>query len=127
MIRNLKNRKREYAPRLKRRGQPAWNKGTSQFSTLKEKETHFNLKKYGINEKEYNSILDKQNYVCAICLKKEVKIHPKSGIPAKLSVDHNHTTGKIRGLLCSNCNFAIGHLNDDPYLCQRASQYLLIN
>jgi hypothetical protein len=40
-------------------------------------------------------------------------------------VDHNHITGEIRGLLCRDCNFAIGFLRDDPLLCTRAAEYLL--
>lgn len=84
------------------------------------------LKKYGITEIEYNELLEKQDHKCAICLNKE-KITMKNGISRKLSIDHDHITGKVRALLCRNCNVAIGLLQDNPYLCQRAGQYLLDN
>jgi hypothetical protein len=41
-----------------------------------------------------------------------------------LSVDHNHTTGAVRGLLCANCNLAIGYANDDPVVLRKAIAYL---
>ena len=110
--------------RPNRKGIPAWNKGTSRFKDAKEKEKHFNLKKYGIDQNRYDEILSSQNSVCAICLKPESKKH-QNGNVTNLSIDHDHETGKVRGLLCSKCNFAIGHLDDSPYLCERAMKYLL--
>lgn len=63
--------------------------------------------RYGITQKQYNDMELSQNGTCAIC--------PKSKIykNKKLSVDHNHKTGKIRGLLCDNCNRALGFLEVD--------------
>lgn len=78
------------------------------------------IRKYNITTLEYDIMLQKQNYVCLICLKKD-------RLNTKLCIDHNHETGKVRGLLCRSCNLAIGHLNDNPYLCQRAAGYLLTN
>ena len=57
-------------------------------------------RKYGINIDTYNDMLKKQLGVCAICKKPPGKI--------RLGVDHNHATGKIRGLLCASCNGWIG-------------------
>jgi len=65
------------------------------------------IKKYGIDLDAYNNLLLKQNNVCAIC-KGEQK---RDGV--RLSVDHDHKTKEIRGLLCDNCNRAIGFLQDD--------------
>jgi len=84
------------------------------------------LKKYGIDEKIYLEMLSKQNEVCAICLRKDKSIY-KNGTTRKLSVDHDHNTGKVRGLLCQRCNVAIGYFEDNPYICERAFKYLLIN
>ena len=42
----------------------------------------------------------------------------------ELSVDHHHGNGRFRGMLCSSCNFGIGHLNDDPELIRKAAKYL---
>lgn len=61
---------------------------------------------YNINEKEYDDILNLQQGKCAICQK--VK---KNG-SRRLAVDHNHKTGLIRGLICWNCNRALGLLKD---------------
>jgi hypothetical protein len=61
------------------------------------------LKKYGINEVEYNRKLKAQDHRCAICKKH------KSEFSYSLHVDHSHKTGKIRGLLCYYCNkFRVG-------------------
>jgi len=116
-------RKKMSKPRPKRRGIPAWNKGIGRFKTLKEKELHFNLKKYGIDTETYNEMLLKQSNVCAICFLPESKKH-QNGKICKLAIDHCHKTGKIRGLLCSKCNTGIGNLKDSAELCLNAHRYL---
>lgn len=75
-------------------------------------------RRFGITFDQYNEMLAKQNGGCLICGKPE-----KSGRP--LSVDHDHKTGRVRGLLCSNHNTAIGLLGDDPILALQAAAYLL--
>lgn len=97
---------------------------TGRWKNKREWQTERNMKKRGLDENQFNGILVKQNYVCAICLKAETRKY-KNGTIARLSIDHNHRTGKIRGLLCSKCNFAIGQLDDNPYLCEKAAKYLL--
>ena len=56
---------------------------------------------------EYKNMLEKQNGVCAICHNPERRLK-KDGTPRLLSVDHNHETGKIRGILCARCNQTMG-------------------
>jgi hypothetical protein len=73
---------------------------------------------YRIGPDEYDAMLAQQNGVCAICGDR-----CKSG--RALAVDHDHVTGEVRGLLCMNCNRAIGWLNDDPDLIMRAAEYVL--
>ena len=73
---------------------------------------------YGITLDEYNELLIKQNYSCKICGKHE------SEFDRKLSVDHNHTTGKIRGLLCGNCNTGLGLFKDNKELLLKSVDYL---
>jgi hypothetical protein len=77
---------------------------------------------YGITLNEYNKMLESQNDVCAICGKEETQKNQFGVI--RLSVDHDHKTGKVRGLLCSKCNRAIGLLNDRIEILDKASDYL---
>ncbi len=70
---------------------------------------------YGITLADYEEFLRKQNGACAIC---------KNTYDYTLHVDHNHTTGEIRGLLCHNCNMAIGHLQDSSELARATALYI---
>lgn len=72
---------------------------------------------YGITEDKYNEMLELHLHGCAIC-----KQPCKTG--DKLSVDHNHKTKKVRGLLCKKCNAAIALLNEDEDLFINAIEYL---
>lgn len=73
---------------------------------------------YGMTLEDYDNMLNEQNGVCAICFQ---PCKSKKG----LAVDHNHETGKVRGLLCANCNGAIGMLQEDPAIIDRAKEYIL--
>ena len=78
-----------------------------------------NLKaRYNMTIEEYEELRESQDYRCAICDTHESKLN------RPLFVDHNHDTGKVRGLLCLTCNSGIGLLDDDPALCLRAVEYL---
>ncbi len=73
--------------------------------------------KYGLTLEQYEQLLEKQEGLCAICQReRSTKRH--------LAVDHCHTTGKIRGLLCSTCNTALGKFRDSQILLHRAADYL---
>lgn len=74
--------------------------------------------KYGISLKEYNDMLLNQNGVCAICKNKNL---PNSG---KLAVDHDHENGKVRGLLCIQCNRGLGMFYDNIKYLSSAIEYL---
>lgn len=76
------------------------------------------LKNYGISLENYKLILDTQNCLCAIC-----GIH-ESKFKRPLSVDHNHFTGDIRGLLCAKCNLGIGSLLESEQIMSSAIEYL---
>ena len=83
-----------------------------------------NFKKYGLTIEKYNSLLIKQNNKCAICSSEE-KSKQNNGIHTRqLAIDHCHKTGKIRSLLCSQCNKGIGHFNDSIELLNRVIEYL---
>lgn len=79
---------------------------------------------YGITLEEYLDLAEKQNFVCAICGKENF---PMNGCHSGcLVVDHDHKTGKVRGLLCHNCNRALGLFQDSPFLLEKASDYLKV-
>ena len=72
--------------------------------------------KYGMTLEDFEALLAKQEGVCAACGKPETRLAGRGKLnlkPRPLSVDHNHTTGEVRGLLCFSCNLALGHLEDN--------------
>jgi len=75
---------------------------------------------FGITLEDYNNLKKKQNYKCAICDTE------KSSEGRDFHVDHCHTTGKVRGLLCSRCNTALGSFKDSIDTLKRAIKYLEI-
>lgn len=81
---------------------------------------------YGITLEKYNDLFDKQKGLCAICNQKEKCINKTSTGQrlSRLSIDHCHNTGKVRGLLCRKCNSAIGKMSDNIELLQKAINYL---
>lgn len=90
---------------------------------IKAREDHIK-RKYGISPEEYNKLAEFQQYRCAVCHQPETKINKKTGKLHSLSIDHCHTTGKVRGLLCDNCNRAEGFLKSDPELIRKLADYL---
>ena len=85
-----------------------------------EQEAARNLKaRYGITLAEYDTMLEQQGGCCKVCGTAD------SGGKGRFHVDHNHTTGKVRGLLCNGCNIGIGHLKDSPDVLLKAAAYLL--
>lgn len=82
------------------------------------------MTKYNLSVDEYNNMLSSQNYVCAICQQEETTREHRTGLVRKLSIDHCHKTGKIRGLLCTTCNHVLGKFKDDENLFNRAINYL---
>ena len=69
-----------------------------------------NLKKYGMTPEAYQEMLDDQGGVCAACF--QVETHRNQFGVVSLAVDHDHFSGKVRGLLCGRCNRALGLLGD---------------
>jgi predicted nucleic acid-binding Zn ribbon protein len=79
---------------------------------------------FGITLEQYNEMLEKQGGLCAICGQPE---SAKNGWNSKtrfLAVDHCHDTGKIRGLLCTQCNQGLGNFRDDTARMKAAIHYL---
>lgn len=77
---------------------------------------------FGITIEEYKNMLEAQDGVCAICKNPEV-VHNKHGTLRSLAVDHDHQTGKVRGLLCHRCNTRLGIVEDTTYM-SAATEYL---
>ena len=77
-----------------------------------------NLRRYNMSVADYNAMFQKQEGRCAICLKHQ------SEIKLRLYVDHDHETGKVRGLLCKPCNSVLGFACDETGTLQRAISYL---
>jgi hypothetical protein len=71
---------------------------------------------------QYDEMFADQDGCCAICEEPETVTF--NGVPVRLSVDHNHDTGQIRGLLCRNCNSAVGHIEAKPIRLQAIAAYL---
>lgn len=72
------------------------------------------IRQYGITIEQYEKMLERCGGLCEICYKSR-----------KLHIDHDHKTGKVRGLLCFDCNTAIGKLGDNPEVILSAHKYLL--
>jgi hypothetical protein len=77
------------------------------------------IKFYGITPEDYNKMFEEQNGCCCICNKHQ------SNFKKSLSIDHNHQTGKVRGLLCHHCNVGLGHFKDNIESLNSALDYLI--
>jgi hypothetical protein len=91
------------------------NKEQSRMASSKR---HMLRREFGLTPEQYQAMLVQQNYGCAIC--KETG-HTNG---RAMSVDHDHATGKVRGLLCSSCNTGIGQLKESPVILEAAIKYL---
>ena len=76
-------------------------------------------RKYGISSGEYDALLKKQKGVCGIC-----GLDRKDSRGREMPVDHDHVTGRVRGILCDHCNRILGLLKDDPAVLRAAVAYL---
>jgi len=86
-----------------------------------EQKRNYRLKaKYDITLEEFNELKVKQNNKCSICKTELDQTDRKT----KSNLDHNHTTGKVRGILCHKCNTGIGLLNEDIEILASAIEYL---
>ena len=79
------------------------------------------FKRYGLTEATFTELLDSQGGRCAIC---SVPLDPND-TNRNTHVDHCHTSGRVRGILCSGCNLGLGHFKDDHKRLLVAATYLL--
>jgi hypothetical protein len=78
-----------------------------------------NARRYGLTVEQYHQMLENQRGLCAICLEP-----PTSGRGKKLYIDHDHKTGKVRGLLCHHCNMILGYAKDSSVRLTECINYL---
>ncbi len=78
---------------------------------------------YNLDFEDFHNLAEKQNYKCKICEKKG-NIKGKNGESRTLYIDHDHKTGKIRGLLCVHCNRGLGDFKDNIKTLKLAIKYL---
>lgn len=100
----------------------AWQKAYRNRHPERIKNTELK-KRYGITLQDYQRMAETQNHRCAICGELETGTD-KQGVPRRMPVDHCHATGKIRELLCSACNKALGGFRDRPDLLRKAAEYV---
>jgi hypothetical protein len=89
-----------------------WNQ---HFVSAEQRRKYFVKCTYGLDAEEHERLLKEQEGRCAVCGRVTKK---------DLSIDHNHETNEVRGLLCQNCNTGIGLFKEDPRLLRAAADYL---
>lgn len=98
--------------------------GQRRYQENKERIKNSQLQRlFGISLTDYREFLQKQNGRCAICLTENPK--ETMGKGEYFSVDHDHETKQVRGLLCGSCNVGLGHFKDDVERLQAAIDYLM--
>ncbi len=108
---------------LQRATQAAWRDGaTPELRKTRGRRQLFKAR--GVTAEWYEENLAEQGGVCAICRQPESKLSSGGGLKM-LAIDHDHTTGKVRGLICQQCNIGIGALQDSPELIRKAVRYLI--
>lgn len=103
---NNPEKRKEILARFKSRHGGKWRNRTE----------YHRIRSYGLDAESYQKLAERQGYCCAICKQK-----------VKLFVDHDHTTGKVRGLLCRGCNTVLGLIKDNPLCALEAARYLKEN
>jgi hypothetical protein len=105
---------REHHKKNRAKGTEGWEKHRKDYRNRYYKNT------YGITLAQFEEIFEAQDYKCAICFC-PLDIDGES---SKAHLDHNHTTGKIRQILCVRCNKGIGYLQEDTDIMQSAIDYI---
>ena len=115
----MKNHAKEQREKRKREGT------NREFEQLSYKRWHRPaklLREFGITQQQCDERLLEQGGLCGICQGPETQTY--KGTLMCLAVDHDHGTGKVRGLLCKSCNLAIGKFKESIDIVRRALQYL---
>ena len=110
----VKERRKQYNLAYKTSGRSAQYQAKNKERIVKGKRNRHISSKYAITPEQYDTIYSGQDGQCAICLDKH----------NTLCIDHNHTTGKVRGLLCRKCNFLLSHAKENKEILFNAISYL---
>lgn len=81
-------------------------------------------KAFGMTAEDYERMAAEQGHLCLICHCPETATDARTGAVRRLSVDHDHATGKVRGLLCRACNQGLGSFRDNPDRMRIAALYV---
>lgn len=112
---------REWRKRRRAQGRPVRDSSTPEENRL------YKLRKYGLTPAAFDSMLAGQGGACAICsedITGTVYVAARDIHRTVAHIDHCHKTGRVRGLLCTNCNTGIGKFKDDPTRLLQAARYL---
>ncbi len=115
--RELARARHAASPERSRAANKKWRLENLEYSKQQNKNATYK-RKFGITLEDYNVMFAAQEGRCDICTTHQ------SDLKRSLAVDHNHETGKVRSLLCSNCNIALGNFRDSDVVLERALQYL---
>lgn len=110
-----KEYRQAYYTRNKERIKAAWQE--NRVENLERKRWNTIRNNYGLTREQYTELLTSQGNRCAVC----AQPFPSR---RKTHVDHQHTTGGVRGLLCHHCNVALGSMADSPERLRAAASYL---
>lgn len=94
-----------------------------EYANIDKHQNSYYASRFGINKEKYDAMFKEQGGVCAICKQPSKDTTPKGNIK-RLSVDHCHETGIVRGLLCRPCNLGLGHFLDKVSYFENAIAYL---
>ena len=86
---------------------------------IKVDQREYHLKKCGLSVEEYNKLFDEQKGRCKICGRHQ------NEFKNRLHIDHDHETGKIRSLLCGNCNRTLGYFGENPLIFIKMAKYVI--
>jgi hypothetical protein len=114
-IRNAQRRNKRQEYKKTKAGKLAEKRYSDKPETKALKEWSRVKNRYGITKEDFDTLMLNQNGVCAICFTKT---------KTRLHIDHSHKTGKVRGLLCGNCNRALGLFYDNCSILLSAVKYL---
>lgn len=101
-----------------RKANPEKHRDHLRRANAKSGRRHHLKSRFGITVEQFDVLFATCNGICQIC------DQPERRAGRRLSLDHDHATGRLRGFICSRCNILLGLLRDDPEMLERAAAYL---